>query len=179
MFLCAHNSDGIRTCSPDTMASDYHVPRLAGCCFAYIQMMSAFVLLLNPMCLLKCNPLLLIKVVRYILSFSRTLQPNHLSLQQLENQISLLIPDVFWNKIVSPYKVLKVSQIPNSLFFVIYTNHQITGEGGRNWSSHKFFSAPCSPLKENKVNIYLSLLWALKKSSKHEFLNGGGVSQLY
>lgn len=85
---------------------------------------------------------------------------------------------MFLNKMVSPYKALKISQVPNSLFFIIYINRQITGEGGRNGSSHTFFQLLARHLKKIKSPSTFFPKDA-KKSSKHEFLNGGGVSQLY
>ena len=55
------------------------------------------------------------------------------------------------------------------------------GKGGKNGNSHLFFQLSAHHSK--KINVYLFFFFflprALKKPSKHEFLNGEGVSQLY
>lgn len=106
--------------SPNYLAAALHISKCIAFCF-----------LLNHMCLLKCNPLLLINVVRHVLSFSRTLQCKDLALHELENQTSLFIPDKFINNI----KFLGFPRF-QTLFFIIYTNCQIIGEVGKNGSSH-------------------------------------------
>lgn len=126
---------------PSAVAHAYYIPKLA-CSFAYPQMILPFVVRLNHTCLLKCNPSLRISAVAHVPSSSRTLQYKHFALRELENQISLFIPDKFSNNIVSLHKVLRISQAPNFLFFIIYTNCPITGEVGKNGNSHHFFQLP-------------------------------------
>lgn len=136
--------------------------RWAGCCFAYIQIILAFALLLNAVCLLKCNSLPLHNIVRYVMSIS-----EHYNLITFPSRTGKsnfpFYTDVFLNKIVSPYKVLKVSQIPSSFFFIIYTNHPIISEGSGNRSSHSFFQSPAHHSKKIKSTSTFFLLWALKK----------------